>query len=149
MENKKIKRNMKFLDMMEVMSEGDSRALTVLKEMIYHLDVFKPDDIFLLDLLGIRGTKIWTLYSDCCNNNIYKFKRTLMVLKDDVYSEEEIQGNLELHHAIPFLDDSFDKIYEKKFGPNDENWGKYVNANRELIAPKICEEMERQKGNRK
>lgn len=149
MENMKIKRNMKFLEMMKVMSDDDPGALSVLKQMIYYLSMFKLDDILLLDSLGIRGSKIWVLYSDCCNENIYKFKRTLMILKDGVYSEEEIQGNLELSHAIPFLDEALDMNYDEKIGPNDKDWSEYVKANRNLVAPKIYREMASQNKSRK
>ena len=144
MENNKLTSDMSMIDVMMVMSEGNQGALTLLMQMMYN-----PRgrmDIILLDSLDIRGSKIWMLYSDCCGKNVGKFNRTLMALRAGAYTQEEIQGNLGLCYALPFLDDSI-KIegipsYDQEFGPMDDKWDEYIKANREAIIPKINERIE-------
>lgn len=143
----KITNNMSFVEMMSVMSEGNPGALTVLMQMQQYKNGMLY--ILLLDSLDIRGSKIWMLYSDSCDKNVGKYNRTLMALKCGAYSEEEIQGNLKLNSSIPFLDDSI-KIegvpsYNEEFGPSNEKWNEYINANYKVVAPKIHERIEEER----
>lgn len=144
MGNEKITSDMSMMDMMMVMSEGNPGALTVLMQMMQ--DPRSIMDILLLDSLDIRGSKIWMLYSDSCGKNVGKFNRTLMALRGGAYTQEEIQGNLGLCYALPFLDDSIQiegvPSYDKEFGPTDAKWEEYLKANRESVVPKIHERME-------
>ena len=146
MENKKITGNMNTMDIMVIMSEGNPGALTILMQMLKKSNGLL--DILLLDSLGIRGEKIWMLYNDCSDSNMGKYYRTLMALRCGAYTQEEIQGNL-VGYAIPFLDDSV-KIeevpsYDEKFGIVDEKWDEYIQANKEVVAPKIHEKIESKK----
>lgn len=134
MSNNKITGNMTGMDIVILMAEGNPGALTVLIQMMKSTRSFL--DILLLDLLDIRGSKIWVLYNDCCGQNIDKFYRTLMVLRCGAYSNEEIQGNLNLCRAIPFLDDSI-PTYNEDFNEAYDKWEEYVKANRQIVAPKI------------
>ena len=151
MSNEKITSDMSIMDLMMVMSEGNPGALTVLMQMIQAPRGFM--DILLLDTLDIRGSKVWMLYSDSCGKNEGKFNRTLMALRCGAYSEEEIQENLGLTYALPFLDDSIQiegvPSYDEKFGPMDAKWDEYLKANREVVVPKIHERMEAENSNRK
>lgn len=144
MGNEKITSDMNMMDMMMVMSEGNPGALTVLMQMTQ--DPRSILDILLLDSLGIRGSKIWMLYSDSCGKNARKFNRTLMVLRSGAYTQEEIQGNLGLCYAMPFLDDSIQiegiPSYDEDFGPSHDKWDEYIKANKEIVAPKIRERIE-------
>lgn len=132
---------MNMMDMMMVLSEGNPGALTILTKMMN--DPRSIMDILLLDSLDIRGSKIWMLYSDSCDKNVGKFNRTLMALRSGAYTQEEIQGNLGLCYALPFLDDSIEiegvPSYDQEFGPMDAKWDEYLKANREAIVPKINE----------
>jgi len=144
MGNEKITGDMNIMDMMMVMSEGNPGALTVLMQMMQNpTSIF---DVLLLDSLDIRGSKIWMLYSDSCGKNTGKFNRTLMALRCGAYSQEEIQGNLGLCYAMPFLDDSIQiegvPSYDEDFGPTHDKWDEYIKANREVVAPKIHEQMD-------
>lgn len=144
MGNEKITSDMSMMDMMMVMSEGNPGAITVLMQMMQ--DPRSILDILLLDSLDIRGSKIWMLYSDSCGKNVGKFNRTLMALRGGAYTQEEIQGNLGLCDALPFLDDSIQiegvPSYDQEFGPMDAKWDEYIKANREAIVPKINERIE-------
>lgn len=144
MRNEKITGNMSIMDMIMVMSEGNPGALNVIMGMMS--DPRSMIDILLLDSLDIRGSKIWMLYSDCCEQNKKKFDRTLMALRCGAYLEEEIQANLSLCRAVPFLDDSIQiegvPSYEEDFGPTHEKWDEYIKANKEVVAPKIQERIE-------
>ena len=144
MGNEKITGDMNIMDMMMVMSEGNPGALTVLMQMMQNpTSIF---DVLLLDSLDIRGSKIWMLYSDSCGKNTGKFNRTLMALRCGAYSQEEIQGNLGLCYAMPFLDDSIQiegvPSYDEDFGPTHDKWDEYIKANREVVAPKIHEQLD-------
>lgn len=144
MGNEKITSDMNMIDMMMVMSEGNPGALNVLMQMMQ--DPRSIMDILLLDSLDIRGSKIWMLYSDSCGKNNGKFNRTLMALRVGAYTQEEIQGNLGLCYALPFLDDSIQiegvPSYDQEFGPMDAKWNEYIKANREAMIPKINERIE-------
>lgn len=151
MSNEKITSDMSIMDMMMTMSEGNPGALTVLMQMMQDPRGFM--DILLLDTLDIRGSKVWMLYSDSCDKNTGKFNRTLMALRCGAYSEEEIQENLGLCYALPFLDDSIEMegvpSYDEEFGPMDAKWDEYLKANREVVVPKIHERMEAENSNKK
>lgn len=151
MRNEKITGDMSIMDVMMVMSEGNPGALTVLMQMIQNSRGFT--DILLLDTLDIRGSKVWMLYSDSCGKNEGKFNRTLKALRCGAYSEEEIQENLGLCYAVPFLDDSVQMegipSYDEEFGPTDSKWDEYIKANREVVVPKIHERMEAENSNKK
>lgn len=151
MSNEKITSDMSIMDMMMTMSEGNPGALTVLMQMMQDPRGFM--DILLLDTLDIRGSKVWMLYSDSCDKNTGKFNRTLMALSCGAYSEEEIQENLGLCYALPFLDDSIEMegvpSYDEEFGPMDAKWDEYLKANREVVVPKIHERMEAENSNKK
>ena len=144
MGNEKITGDMNIMDMMMVMSEGNPGALTVLMQMMQNPTSFF--DVLLLDSLDIRGSKIWMLYSDSCGKNTGKFNRTLMALRCGAYSQEEIQGNLGLCYAMPFLDDSIQiegvPSYDEDFGPTHDKWDEYIKANREVVAQKIHEQID-------
>ncbi len=147
MNNEKLTANMSLMDMMMVMSQGNPGALTVLMQMMENPNGIL--DIVLLDSLDIRGSKIWMLYSDSCNQDMGKFQRTLMALRSGAYTTEEIQDNLSLCNAQPFLDDSITiegiPAYEKHFGPAHPKWEEYIEAQRNVIIPKIQERIEAEK----
>ena len=142
MNNEQLKPNMDMIEMIMTISEGNPGAIKVIKEMLK-----KPNglmDILLLDSLDIRGSKIWLIYNDCCNQDMNKYNRTLKALIGGAFSEEEIQENLELgrtSRSIPFLDDSVQiegiPSYDEDFGPTDEKWDEYIQANRNIVVPKI------------
>jgi hypothetical protein len=142
MNNEKLNGNMNMMEMIFTMSEGNPGAMRVVMEMMKDPRSFM--DILLLDSLDIRGSKIWLVYNDCCNQDMNKYNRTLMALRCGAFSEKEIQENLELgrtSRSIPFLDDSV-KIegvpsYEEHFGPTDEKWDEYIEANRAIFVPRL------------
>lgn len=147
MGNEKITGDMNMMDMMMVMSEGNPGALTVLMQMLQSPKGLL--DILLLDSLDIRSGKIWMLYSDCSNKDMGKYNRTLMALRCGAYTQEEIQGNLGLCYAIPFLDDSV-KVegvpsYEEEFGPTHKNWDEYIRAIRKLLLRKFMKKWNKKK----
>ena len=76
-----------------------------------------------------------------------------MVLESGIYSQEEIQGNLGLIRAIPFLDDSIQidgvPSYGEEFGPKSSKWKEYLIANMKIIAPKIQERVEAERNFKK
>ena len=57
------------------------------------------------------------------------------------FSYKEIQDNLNLTNAIPFIDDSIiiDGVpqYGEEFGPQNEKWDEYCDKNREVFIKKL------------
>lgn len=135
------------MDMIMTMCEGNPGALNVVMQMINDARGFV--DILLCDSLDIRGTKLYMLFSDCCDMNIDKFHRTLLMFKGGVFSEEQIQANLDLTYAIPFIDDSIviDGVppYGKDFGPGEDNWKEFCDKNKEAFTQKLDAVLEQQK----
>ena len=79
-----------------------------------------------------------------------KFNRTLMMLRCGVFSEKQIQSNLDLVRAMPFIDDSIViegvPPYGKDFGPTDEKWDEFCSKNKEAFTKKLDAILEQQKG---
>lgn len=143
MNNEKIKLNMTMEEMLMVMSEGNVGALNVLMNMILK-DFHNIGIIFALDSMDIRGEQIWRLYKDCSGENLDKLSRTIDVLRLGGYTEEERTANLTYgYSSIPFLEDETLKEgfpdYSEEFRPSDDKWDEYVEANRELVVPKLVE----------
>ena len=146
MGNEIITSDMSMEDVIILMSERNPGAINVLMQMMNDTDITSFFNILYLDSAGIRGSKIWMLYSDCCNKNYKKFSRTLVALRNGAYSEEEIQENLGLSCAVPFLDDSIQFVSNgQEFGPGNDLWKEYIRLNREVVIPKIHEKIENQK----
>ncbi len=147
MSNEKITLDMSPMDMIMNMAEGNMGAANVLMEMLNDTEGFF--NILYCDTLGIRGSKLYMLHNDCCGRNNDKFKRTLSMFRNGVFSEEDIQSNLNLVRAIPFIDDSIEienvPNYDEEFGPTDENWDEYCEKNKTAFAEKMNIALENQK----
>ena len=101
---KLTKPGMKVYEMIDIMSEGNPGAMQTIIQMLQDPSGFM--DLLSLDSLDIRGTRLYMLYSDCCDRNIKKFKRTLQLLRYGVFSHDEIMANLNVEAiALPFIDD--------------------------------------------
>ncbi len=138
----KISGNMSMMDMLMVMSEGNPGALTVLMNMLN--DPMGFIKVLTLDSLGIRGSKIWMLYKDCSGESMDKFYKTLDLLRGGAYSSEEIDQNLNLPYAMPFLSDSVrEEEYleegEDEITPFSDKWNEYVQAHRQTLIPRLEE----------
>ena len=151
MGNEKLTGNMSTMDMIMTMCEGNPGAMQVIMQMMSDPRSFM--DILLCDSLDIRGSKLYMLHNDCCGRNTDKFNRTLMMLRCGVYSQEEIQGNLGLVRAMPFIDDSIViegvPPYGKDFGPGDEKWEEFCQKNKDAFVQKLNAVLEQQNGPKK
>ena len=127
------------------MSEGNPGALTLMMGMIQTKSGI--DDLLLCKSLQIRGSKLYMLNSDCCKKDPAKFKSTLNMLRNDVFTYEEIHENLDLPYAIPFLDDNIviDGVppYGAEFGPGDPQWEEYCAETKESFNKRMDEACER------
>ena len=56
-------------------------------------------------MMGIRGFKLERFINDCCQRRIEKFNRTMMMVRNGVFEENEIITNLNFRQPIPFIDD--------------------------------------------
>ena len=144
----KIKADMSMMDIMVVMSEGNPGALTILMQMISNPGGFL--NVLTCDSLEIRGSKLYMLWNDCCRRNYAKFERTLTMLRTGVFSQEEIEKNLGLVRAIPFINDSLVvegvPAYEgEEFLPSNPLWEKYCTLNREDFLSRLTEVLGSQK----
>ena len=143
----KLTKNMNTMDIVMTMCEGNPGALNVLMQMMNDPRGFM--DILLCDSLDIRGSKLYMLHNDCCKRNNDKFYRTLMMLRNGVYSAEQIKSNFDLVYAIPFIDDSIViegvPPYGENFGPANEKWEEFSAKNKEIFTQKLNEALEEQK----
>ena len=131
--------NMNFMDIIMVMSEGNPGAMAVIMQMMNDSSFFM--DMLLCDSFNIRGAKLYMLYNDCCERNMCKFKCTLLMLRNGIYSQEEIEKNLSLVRAIPFIDDGIviDGIsyYNQDFSSSHEKWEEFCQRNRDAFIEKL------------
>lgn len=143
----KIKDGMSVMDMVLAMSEGNLGAMMVIKGMVE--DPVGSLDILLLDKMGIYGSRIYMLHNDCCNCNPGKFKRTLMMLRCGVFSKEEVDANLKLIYAIPFIDDGIEMdgvpSYDEDFYPDDPKWGEWCEAQKESFKKRLKQRLDKEK----
>ena len=100
----RINMNMGLQEVVLTMCENNHGALMIVLDMINRPESFL--DLLLCDSLDIRGVKLYLLFNDCCNRSKEKFSRTLLMIRQGIFTEEEIQKNLSLTRAIPFIDDS-------------------------------------------
>lgn len=146
MENGKITPFMSTREVVMTMSEGNPGALNVIISMLN--DPRTCMDILLCDSLGIRGSRLYMLHNDCCGRNNDKFIRTLKMLSCGVYSQEQIQTNLDLIRAIPFINDSIviDGVppYGMDFGPTDEKWEEFCSKNKEAFTQNLNNALEQE-----
>lgn len=129
----KINGNMNMMEMVMIMSEGNPGAMSVIMGMMQ--DLTGPRDILMLDSMDIRGSHLYMLNNDCCRRDPTKFKRTLMVLRSGVFTQEQIHENLERDYALPFIDDSIEMegvpSYDDDFGPTHPKWDEWCEAQKE------------------
>ena len=139
MGNEKITANMSVLNMVTIMSEGVPEAINVVMTMINNPDL--SPFLLLCDSLGIRGSRLDSFYNNCCGRNNEKFKRTLTMLKRNVFTPEEVEQCLNLPYGIPFIDDTItvDGIppYGQAFDISHPKWKEFCQKNRAIFLEKL------------
>lgn len=136
----KINNKMDIEEMVLVMSEGNPGAVMVLVDMLS--DFTGMLDILMLDSMDIRGSRLYKLNNDCCGRDLKKFRRTLMMMRDGVFTQEQIYSNLDRCYALPFIDDSI-KIegvppYGEDFGPIHPVWNEWCKAQEVSFKQRCC-----------
>lgn len=136
------------MDMMSMiynLSEGNPGALMIIMNMMESLEGQR--DLLTCSDLNIKGSKLYMLNSDCCKKDPAKFKSTINMLRNGVFSIEEIHENLDLPYAIPFLDDNIiiDGVppYGADFGPGYPQWEEYCAQTRESFDKRMDEACEK------
>ena len=102
MTRERIKANMTLEQMLTVMAEGNPGALTFLIGMLTESPAAFLDILFL-DSMGIRGTKLYMLWNDCCQKDMGKFEETLIAFRMGKFTRQEIHENLSQVTAQPFI----------------------------------------------
>ena len=129
----KINGSMNMMEMVMAMSEGNPGTMSVIMGMMQNPAGLL--DILMLDSMDIRGSHLYMLNSDCCRRDPAKFKRTLMMFRSGVFTQEQIHENLERCYALPFIDDSIEMegvpSYDDDFGPTHPKWGEWCEAQKE------------------
>lgn len=136
----KINGNMDTMEMITIMSEGNPGAINVLLEMLQNPTGLL--DILMLDSMDIRGSHLYILNNDCCQRDPAKFKRTLMMLRSDIFTREQIDENLGRCRALPFIDDSVEiegvPSYDEDFDPTHPRWNEWCKAQKESFQRRIA-----------
>ena len=73
MSRQSIELNMKVMDVLQIMSEGNPGAINVLINIIQSDEVLGFMHVLSLDDMNIRGTQIWIGFKDHCKQDINKF----------------------------------------------------------------------------
>ena len=126
-------------------AKNNPKAMTVLAELIRTEQIDGFIIIELLSHLQIKGEKIWKLYEDCANKEIETLKKTVLVLATESFSEQEIQNNLELKKAIPFIDPTINITEEVEEGFRNLDLlviNDFAKETAEIVKPKIAEQVE-------
>lgn len=126
-------------------AKNNPKAMTVLAELIRTEQIDGFIIIELLSHLKIKGEKIWKLYEDCANKEIETLKKTVLVLATESFSEQEIQNNLELQKAIPFIDPTINITEEVEEGFRNLDLlviNDFAKETAEIVKPKIAEQVE-------
>ena len=148
MNEEKIKPNMSAQEIVITMCEGNPGAINVLMQMIGDPNPRGFLDILLLDSMGIRGSQIYMLWSDCSDKNMEKYFRTLMMLRCGIFSTEQVKGNLGLVCALPFIDDSISSgeipNYGEDFGPTHPLWDTFCQTQKEAFVSKFEAKIEQE-----
>ena len=128
-----IRGDMTMTEMIVTMSEGNPGAVSVIMGILQ--DPFGLFEILMLDGMDIRGSKLYMLSNDCCQRDPAKLKRTLLMLRCGVFTQEQIHENLGRGYALPFIDDSIEMEgippYGEDFGPGDPKWDEWCEAQKE------------------
>ena len=70
---KKVRLDTDFKELLILMSEGNSDAMSVIFELTKHHDGIAT--VLHLDDMNIRGWQIWVGYKDFCGADLLKFKK--------------------------------------------------------------------------
>ena len=120
------------------MANGNPGATIVILKMIKERMVL---DLLLLQRLNIAGESLYKLYNDCCQRNYKKLARTIQLIRWRVFTQEEVNLNLNQTVAIPFIDDGIQiecaPSYEEAFDYDYCKWEEYSKKQRESFVNKI------------
>jgi len=141
-EKNKISLDMNIMQIVTMMSEGNPGALAIVMSRFE-----TPEGLLQLltcDSKGIRGANIYLLFNDCCGRDEIKFERTIKMIRNAVFTEEELIKNFELGNktrSIPFLDDSIELVDEN----NPDEWSKYCELTKASFVKRLEEKLEIQR----
>ncbi len=132
-----------------VMIQGNPGALTVVEKMLKDPDPRHMFDIVYLEGYDIRGPRLWQFYSDGADKNYDKFSRTIFLMRMGVFTEEEVNTNLDMICAIPFINDDIIiegvPAYGEDFGLGHEKWEEYCLKQKESFNERLSEALETDK----
>jgi hypothetical protein len=81
-----------FEDIILKMSQGNVGAIAFCIELLKKT----PQDIYLLDEMGLYGSQAYIFWNDCCNRNLFFVNKAL-----NRYSKEEILKHIQGDRGIP------------------------------------------------
>lgn len=142
MNNTNIAENINKINLVLEICDESPEAMEIVMHMINSFN--GRMNIYLCEALGIRGIKLYKLYNDCCNQDYDKFNRTLTLFRYRIYNQKEIQTNLELAEAIPFIDDNIILENSKEFGPKNKGWQEYCYKNKRLFIERLNAKLNKQ-----
>lgn len=85
------------IDIIQIMSEGNPGAITVIMELIAETPAIDPDNllggignVLFLDTYGIYGSDIWVFYKDLCGQDIVNVITVLRAIQLGYFREERL-----------------------------------------------------------
>lgn len=85
------------IDVIQIMSDGNPGAITVIMELITKTPAIDPDNllggisyVLSLDTYGIYGSDIWVFYKDLCGQDIVNVITVLRAIQLGYFREERL-----------------------------------------------------------
>ena len=102
MTEKRITADMNIKEMIVIMSDGNPGAIACMLNMLDSNPTALLDILFF-DTMEIYGSKIYTLWNDCCGRDMKMLRDTINYIREGNVSKEEVHENLNRVHAEPFI----------------------------------------------
>ena len=130
----------KLVNLIMRVGNGNISAITIATNLTHRGTALF--DLTTLDHWGIRGYRLHILFKDCCNSDMKIFDRTLAMIRDDVFTKDQIHKNLDRQeNPIPFIDEEvkIDGVpdYGKFFGPGHPKWTIWTEAQKHSFKKRL------------
>lgn len=114
-------------EIIDTMAEEDYDAKEILNKMMKNPLLYKS--VIICDKLEIRGQRLVKFYNECCEGNEEKMAKTLSMFKNNVFSLEDINTNIDSINPEVFLDESIVSysvpLYSDEFDVGHPEWAEF------------------------
>jgi hypothetical protein len=94
---KEVQLNMSFMELVQLLAEGNPGAVTVMLELLSRDKNFGFMTLLSLDDMNIRGTQIWIAFKDYCNQDYAKLENAIKTRDPLMIEKINAEGKLGNH----------------------------------------------------